>query len=95
MDDFKIVQNKVYYELMDIVHEYIRQPNTKSTKRLNVYMSLSHFNDASTEQFVREYVTLIEERISTGNLYQVIGKQNKNEIISWGVSFGMDGSTGR
>jgi len=85
MDDFKIVQNKVYYELMDIVHEYIRQPNTKKHQAVkNVYMSLSHLNDASTEQFVREYVTLIEERISTGNLYQVIGKQNKNEIISWG-----------
>lgn len=85
MDDFKIVQNKVHYELMDIVHEYIREPNTKKHQAFkNVYMSLTHLHDASTEQFVKEYVTLIEERISTGNLYQVLGKQNKNEIISWG-----------
>jgi putative endopeptidase len=85
MDDFKIVQNKVYYDLMHIVHEYIRHPNTKMHQAVkNVYLSLVHLNDASTEQFVRDYVTLLDERISTGNLYQVIGKQNKNEIISWG-----------
>uniref|UniRef100_A0A6C0JY28 Peptidase M13 C-terminal domain-containing protein n=1 Tax=viral metagenome TaxID=1070528 RepID=A0A6C0JY28_9ZZZZ len=85
MDDFKIVQTNVYYDLIDIVHEYIRQPNTKKHQAVkNVYMSLTNLNDSSAEQSVREYVTLIEERISTGNLYQVIGKQNKNEIISWG-----------
>ena len=84
MDDFKIIQNKVYYDLMDIVREYIRQPNTKKHEAVKqVYMSLTHLNDTSTERFVKQYVTLIEERISTGNLYQVIGNQNKNEMISW------------
>ena len=41
LDDFRLVQNKVYYQLMDIVKDYIRNNKTKQSQEIsNVYNSI-------------------------------------------------------
>ena len=85
-DNFTVIQNKVYYQLIDIVKQYVRENRSKSQNVNNVYKSLSlnYLNDATIETTIKDYVTTIDKRISTGNLYNLLGRINRNEVISWG-----------
>ena len=40
--------------------------------------------DKSAKKFAKYYLTLTEQRINTNNIYEILGGQNQNEIISWG-----------
>jgi len=85
IDSFRITQEKVYYELIDIVKEYTK--NNKSHKANSikcVYDSLYNLDNQSAENYVQYYVTLTDQRIASGNIYSILGNQNKNEIVSWG-----------
>ena len=41
-------------------------------------------DDKSAERFVQYYVELTDARIASGNIYEILGGINKNEIVSWG-----------
>ena len=97
LDDFRLVQNKVYEDLMELVKDYI-QKNHKTNKKAqqikNVYDSISRL--LSTEQvnhYLKEYINNLDEYISTddlqnnNNIWTFLGKINQNEIISSGLPF--------
>jgi putative endopeptidase len=85
IDSFRITQEKVYYELIDIVKDYIKKNNSAKAKGIkNVYNSLYNLDGKSAENYAKYYVKLIDTRIANGNIYDILGGQNKNEIISWG-----------
>jgi putative endopeptidase len=87
IDSFRVTQEKVFYELIDIVKEYIQQNNNNSAKSIaikKVYKSLYELNNNSSEVIVRQIVNLIDKRLATNNIYEILGGENKNEIISWG-----------
>ena len=85
IDSFRITQEKVYYELMDIVKEYIKKNNSRQSNAIkNIYDSLYHLDNKSAEDFAKYYVELTDKRIASDNIYEILGGQNKNEIISWG-----------
>ena len=85
IDSFRVTQEKVFYELIDIVKEYTQKNHTKKAKAIkNVYDSLYHLDDKAAEEFVRYYVSLTDRRIKTNDIYEILGGQNRNEIISWG-----------
>jgi len=85
IDSFRIVQERVYYELIDIVKDYIKTNKTRKAKSIkNLYESLYNLDNKSAENFVKYYVDLTDKRIATGNIYELLGSINKNEIVSWG-----------
>ena len=85
IDSFRVTQEKVFYELVDIVKEYTQKNHTKKAKAIkNVYDSLYHLDDKSAEECVKYYVELTDRRIKTNDIYEILGGQNRNEIISWG-----------
>lgn len=85
VDSFRVTQEKVYYELIDIVKEYIKNNNSRKAKAIkNVYESLYNLDDKAAERFVKVYTEIIDKRIETGNIYEILGYINRNEIISWG-----------
>jgi hypothetical protein len=85
VDSFRVTQEKVYWELIDIVKEYIKHNDSKKAKSIKVvYESLLNLDNASAEKFAKYYLDLTEQRIKTGNIYEILGGQNQNEIISWG-----------
>ena len=85
IDSFRVTQEKVYYELIDIVKEYIKKNNSRKSRAIKaVYESLYHLDNKSAENFVKYYVQLTDRRIASGNIYELLGKINKNEIVSWG-----------
>ena len=85
IDSFRITQEKVNYELIDIVKDYIKNNNSKKSRAIkNVYDSLYNLDSISAENFIKYYIKLTDEQIASGDIYSILGEQNKNEIISWG-----------
>lgn len=85
IDSFRIVQEKVYYELIDIVKEYIKNNNTSRSRALEkVYKSFTNLDEHSAEKHIVEAVNKIDTLIAEGNLIKLLVDFNKNEVISWG-----------
>jgi putative endopeptidase len=93
IDDFRLVQDKVYRELIDIINNFLNNPQTKNTSlgkcMKNAYESFKIYN--TTEQtrcLSKIYVEYIDTlRQSKINVWEQLGMINKNEIISWGAPF--------
>jgi putative endopeptidase len=89
IDDFRLVQDKVYHELLDIVKKTIKTENSESIQLKNLYYSVK--NGASISLFktqVNELVTKIDLlRKDETNLWKLLGGLNKNDSISYACPF--------
>ena len=57
VDSFRVTQEKVYYELIDLVKEHIKTNKSPQAKAIkNVYESLYNLDDKSAEKYVKYYV---------------------------------------
>lgn len=89
LDNFRITQEKVYYELMDIVKEYIKTNDTAKSRAIkNLYECMLHLDDKEAEDQVLLTQSVIEKAIDTdvdnANLYWLLAQINQNEVLSWG-----------
>ena len=83
-DNFRIVQEEVYYKLIGYVKNFIKK-NPKDKKAIaidNVYKSL--FNDTKKTMFkhVEAILTQLETFVTNDDMYGLLGMINSNEIIS-------------
>jgi putative endopeptidase len=84
-DNFRIVQEQVYYKLIDYMKKYIKE-NPKSKKAIainNVYRSLY---DNTTPKFFKHVDAVIAELdtyIQKDDMYGLLAMVNSNETISW------------
>ena len=85
IDSFRIVQENVYHELMDIVNEYCKTEKTKrSTLVKNVYDSFISYNPSTAKQNITRVKDDIDSLLDGGDVYKLLASINKNEIVSWG-----------
>jgi putative endopeptidase len=85
VDSFRMGQEKVYYELIDIVKQYTKTDNSlKSQSIKNLYNSLLHLDDYSAKDYVKWVTLRMDYVIASNNLYRMLAEFNQNEIISWG-----------
>ena len=90
IDDFRLVQDKVYKQLLDIVKEYTETDTSKkSTCISNMYKSMKHPN---TNKQSNEYANLVlgqidELRKNKNNVWTLLGFINTIELVSWGCPF--------
>jgi hypothetical protein len=85
VDSFRIGQEKVYYELIDIVKDYIKNNNTSKSRALkNVYESLLNLDDSATADYVGWAVKRIDQIFASNSVYRMIAEIDQNEIIAWG-----------
>ena len=85
VDSFRIAQEKVYYELIDITKEYIRDNHgQKATQIKHLYNSMLHLDEKAAEDAVKYTIEHIDKFIAENNLYKLLGQINQNETISWG-----------
>jgi putative endopeptidase len=93
VDDFRIVQDKIYRDLIEIIENYLSNPknkkNTKTENIRNAYTSLKKW--ISTEELkvkCNKFLDYIEEIMKEkSNVWLLLGKINKCEMISWGSPF--------
>jgi putative endopeptidase len=90
VDDFRLVQDQVYRELLDIVKNYLKTEKTKKSAEVrNFYHSQTKLNtDAESNHYA---VNILQEidilRKYKNNIWKLLGKANKNDIMSWGCPF--------
>ena len=94
VDDFRISQDKVYRELIQIIEEYISNPSTKNSKKAEcikkAYTSfkIGYNTQEQTRCLAKTALELLDLlRDNKSNLWQQIATFNQNEIISWGCPF--------
>ncbi len=93
IDDFRIVQDKVYRELIEIIEDYIKHPSNKDSKKHtcieNAYDSFKIYNTLSqTRKFTDNILNYIDDLFKdTNNVWELLAFFNKNEILSWGAPF--------
>lgn len=86
IDSFRIVQEKVYYDLIHIIENYIKTNNTQKSDALkNVYKSLVDLSPTKAKFHIHMVTTLLDKFIKENDLYKLLAELNKNEIISWGA----------
>jgi predicted metalloendopeptidase len=93
VDDFRIVQDKVYRELIEIIDEYITNPATKDTKKAkSIKTAYTSFKIFNTPEQVRclalSFTEYIDETLrNPENVWLKLGRVNLNEITSAGAPF--------
>jgi len=93
VDDFRIIQHKVYVELIQIIEEYISNPSTKNSKKAKciktAYTSFLNYNTiAQTRATAKQVLDLMNEMFKDDeNIWQMLALINSSEIISWGSPF--------
>ena len=84
-DNFRIVQEQVYYKLIDYMKKYIKE-NPKSKKAIainNVYRSLSENTTKSMFKHVDAVLAQLDDFIQKDDVYALLAMVNSNETISW------------
>ena len=84
VDSFRIVQDHVYKELIEIVKEYISKNDTKQANMIsNIYKSSLHSSASSIKNNIAHGVETYNKYIQEDNLWSYMAHINGNEIISW------------
>ena len=84
LDDFRLLQDKVYIQVIDLVKNYIATDSSKQSKLMdNVYQSMLHLDERCAKKHVDNTVIMIDELIQENNLWKLLANINKNEVVSW------------
>lgn len=90
IDDFRLTQNKVYIQLIEIIEDYIASNHGKKANCIkNAYESFKTYN---TREQIRSnaanLVNYIDELFKNkSNVWELLALYNRNEMISWGCPF--------
>jgi putative endopeptidase len=84
-DTFRVVQEQVYYKLINYVKTYIKEhPKEKKAIALkNVYKSLSNDTTKSTLKHVDGVINELAGYVEKDDMYGLLAMVNSNETISW------------
>ena len=88
IDNFRVVQEKVYYELIELMKTYLKENPTekKSLAIKNVYSAVLNETPKNIrEQNCLDILNAVEKRLESGNMYDLLAHANSNEVVSWGV----------
>jgi len=87
IDTFRLVQNKVYNELFQLIKNYLKKEKSKKRDAIyNVYHSLLHLNSKNTYMHIKKVNSIYEEHtLNQTTPWSVLSRLNDNEIISWGA----------
>jgi putative endopeptidase len=85
VDSFRVTQENVYYELIELVKNYIKNNDSKRAQNVQqIYESLYNLDEDAAQQAVNDTISTIDTIISQNDFYKLLAEFNKNEIISWG-----------
>lgn len=85
VDSFRMIQEKVYYELIDIIKEYIaKNHNPRANAIRNLYTSLCNLDEKAASDYVPWAIQRVDEIIASDNVYRLFAEVNQNEVIAWG-----------
>ena len=85
IDDFRLIQDKVYYELHEIIMDYIKNNNTKLSHIMkNFYNSIVDMNSIRDSKIqCKNEIAHIDDLIQNGNPWKLLAYTNKSEFYSY------------
>lgn len=85
VDNFRLTQDKVYYELNTIILDYIKTHHDKLSKNLKYYYdSVVNMNSISKgKMIVKKGVQLIENLLGSNNPWKILAHFNKYEFFNY------------
>jgi putative endopeptidase len=85
VDDFRMVQEKVYYEMIELVKDFIRKNKySKIANEIdNVYKSIYNSTKSIGLKHTENIKHNVEKIMSEGDMYQLLAYINKNELYAW------------
>jgi predicted metalloendopeptidase len=90
IDDFRIVQSRVFKQLIDISNEYIKDNDTPLSVELKNYLHALHLQ-LTTQQlknYANEFVSFVDDmQKEETSLWKLVGTISYNEVISWALPF--------
>jgi predicted metalloendopeptidase len=94
VDDFRLIQDKVYKELIEIVKDYTSNNKTEKAKLMkNMYDSMKNkIPHHKLSEYGNKMIEFIdnfrnERDGENDNIWLLLGYINSNEIVSWGSPF--------
>jgi putative endopeptidase len=90
VDDFRLTQDKVYKELLEIIEQYIATHHDKKAECIRkAYKSVSTFtSDQKTTEYATALASYIDELSEdSSNVWKLLANFNTNEMISWAAPF--------
>ena len=89
VDDFRLVQDKVYTQLHEIILDYIKTHNDKLSKNLrNFYTSVIDMNSKSyTKKLGKESELLVEKFLQDETPWKLLAHINSDEMLSSNAPF--------
>ena len=87
VDAFRMMQEKVYYQVMQYVNDYIKENRGSKRAKLveNVYKALYRTNKQIGLKHTHRVKEEIEHFISQNDMYGLLAYVNSNELFSWGA----------
>jgi putative endopeptidase len=84
-DNFRIVQENVYYKLIDYLKQFIKDnPNSKQSIAVNnVYKSLKNNTTKTLFKHVEAVLVQLDNFVKDNDMYGLLAMVNSNETISW------------
>ena len=85
IDNFRILQDKVYNNMVDIIKSYIKKnPTSKKTKAISAVYNSIYNSDKTIGLIEAQKILLtIENFIKNEDFYGLLSHINKNELVSW------------
>ena len=85
IDSFRLVQERVYYELIDLVKEFAKKNKTsaKAKNLMAVFNSIYHNDWHLIKGHIEKTMNQIDQLVKNETLLDLLAYINKNEIISW------------
>jgi putative endopeptidase len=92
VDNFRLVQDKVFRELLEIVDTYVKDTKNNSSFAnclKTFYNSSKHYNtNEQSKYYIHFFLSNVDElRKDPSNLWNLLGLVNYNEIMSYGSPF--------
>ena len=84
VDDFRLVQDKVYYELNNLILEYIRKNNNSLSKNLKSFYDsvIQMISVEEGKRLAQEAVQLVDSYIEKDDVWGLLAMMNRDEMIS-------------
>ncbi len=91
VDNFRLTQDLVYRELIELIRKWLRDPANRATKKgKSVKAAFSSFSKfTANSKTVRETADVVQQicAIADTDPWKLLAFFNNNEIISWGAPF--------
>jgi len=90
IDDFRLVQDVVYENIIHIIENYIKDNNNKLSHCLKnfYYSGVNLKNFSKNKVYAEKHVELVDNYMKDkSNVWKLLGYMNRNEIYSWACPF--------